>query len=102
MTDPVVHMSYKLAGQICPCRSCKGKPSKTANFKDTLIGNVAEIAGLVPKLNLGGDPELDKFAAEMEALTKYQPDSLRDDEAVRKEAAEQARAMMDKLKAYKL
>jgi hypothetical protein len=102
MADPVVHMAHKLAGQTCPCRSCKGKPSKTANFKDTLVSNVAEIAALVPKLNLGGDPELDRFASEMEALTRYSPDTLRDDEATRKEAADKARAMMDKLKGYKL
>lgn len=102
MMDPVMHMAAKLGNQVCHCRNCNGKASKTANFKDTLVNNVKEIAGLVPKMNLGGDPELDKFAVEMEALTRYSPDKLRDDDATRTEAAQKAAEMVKRLSGYKL
>lgn len=100
MIDPIQHMASKLAGQCCHCSNCKGKASKTQNFKDTLVSNVQEIAQLVPKMNLTGDPELNRFASEMEALTRYTPDALRDNKATRDEAASKAAELLKKLSGY--
>jgi hypothetical protein len=61
-----------------------------------------EIAALAPKLNIAGDPQIDKFAAEMEALTRYTPKVLRDDKNTRSEAAAKAKEMLDRLTGYKL
>jgi hypothetical protein len=102
MIEPVQHMASKLAGQTCYCRSCKGKPSLTANFKDSLIDNIVEIAALVPKLNLSGDPAIDAFGQAMKALTRYTPDALRDSDVTRKEAAEKAGDVLKRLSGYSL
>lgn len=103
MRDPLVHMAAKCSGQlVCHCRACKGKPSKTANFKDSMIENLKEIAALVPKQNLSGDPAVDAFAKEMEALTRYTPDTLRDDKSSRTEAAAKAEELIKRLSGYKL
>lgn len=102
MTEPVLHMASKLSGQVCHCRSCKGKPAKTDTFKDTLVGNVKAIADLVPKMNLSGDAALNAFAQEMEALTRYSPDTLRSDDATKAEAAEKAADLFKRLSGYKI
>lgn len=102
MKDPVLHMAAKLSGQTCHCRSCKGRASKTANFKDSLVQNIQEVAALVPKMNLGGDPDLDAFAAEMNKLGSLDPEVLRVDDSAKSAAAEQAAAVLKRLEGYKL
>lgn len=94
MIEPVTAMAKKLVEE-----PKDGK--KDIVFRDTLIGNVKEIAELVPKLNISGDPTVDQFAAEMLALTRYTPEVLREDKATRKEAAQKAEDMMKKLSGYK-
>jgi hypothetical protein len=102
MINPVQHMAARLAGAPCGCSACKGKASKSDRFNGTLVENVRSIAELVPKLNLGDDPHLNHFAKEMEALTKFNVDTLRDDEDTRKDAAAKAAEMFSKLSGYKL
>jgi hypothetical protein len=51
-------------------------------FNDSLVGNVIELAGLLPGLNLAADPVLDTLTAQMdEHLTYYSAKELRDDAA---------------------
>jgi hypothetical protein len=70
-------------------------------FRDTLVDNITAICALGPKLNLTGDTTIDGFLKEMEGLTRYPPEVLRDDKKTRDEAAKAAKAMMDKLSGYK-
>jgi hypothetical protein len=95
LIDPVQRMAEKLVEE-----PAEGKADII--FRDTLIGNIMEIAALAPKLNIAGDPQIDKFAAEMEALTRYTPKVLRDDKNTRSEAAAKAKEMLDRLTGYKL
>lgn len=71
-------------------------------FRDSLIGNVMEIADLAPKLNISGDPQIDAFAKAIAGLGNYTPDKLRKDKLTREEAAKAAGALVEKLSAYKL
>jgi hypothetical protein len=93
MIEPVRAMATKLAEQ-----PKEGKDDIV--FRDTLVGNVQAIAELVPKLNIAGDAQVDKFAAEMLALARYAPEVLRKDKATRKEAADKAADTMKRLSGY--
>lgn len=93
MIEPVRAMAKKLSEQ-----PKEGKDDIV--FRDTLVGNVQDIAELVPKLNIAGDPELDKFAAEMAGLTRYAPDTLRKSKSTRAEAAGKAADVVKKLESY--
>lgn len=93
MIDPVKKMVEKLTQDPKP-----GK--EDVIFRDTLIGNIRDMAALVPKMNLGGDPMIDGFAKEMEALTRYSPDALRESKETRKEAAEKAADVLKRLEGY--
>ena len=75
--------------------------SRTAKFKNSLIGNLDELVKLLPKLNITDDPNLEAIRKEIEkSLTKYDPDNLRVDKKERKKAAKSAKAIMDKMKDY--
>lgn len=77
----------------------EGKQSPV--FRDTLVGNVAEIVDLAPKLNISGDPVIDQFVKDMEGLTRYSPDILRKSAETRKEAASKAEDLFKRLEGYK-
>jgi len=75
---------------------------KAPIFRDTLIGNLQEIAGLAPKLNIGGDAQIDAFAREISALTQFTPYILRQSAGVRNEAQNAAAALLAKMDGYRL
>ena len=55
-------------------------------FRDSLVENIAELAAVLPALNVARDPELDRMArAMLGTLTKHDGDSLRDSEGARQE-----------------
>lgn len=95
LIGPVQKMAEKLTEQP------KGK-QKDVVFRDTLIGNIAEIVELAPKMNLTGDIVINAFVDEMKDLTKYTPEDLRDDKGKRNEAAEKAADIMKRMSGYKL
>lgn len=86
---PVKHMAETLG---------KDKP----RIFDTLIGNIADICKLAPKLNLQGDPVLDTLVNECVKLTNYDPEVLRKSDKTRTEAQKEAEAMLTRLSGYKL
>lgn len=95
LIEPVRAMAAKLVEQPKP-----GK--EDIIFRDTLVDNIKEIARLAPKMNLAGDPEIDRFAQECEGLTHYTAQTLRDDKLTREEAAKKAAEIAAKMSAYKL
>ena len=74
---------------------------KEAIFRDSLVENVVELVNLLPKLNVGNDPELEKVRKETQKrICAFEPDTLRKDEKVRSKAAEDAKAILDKMSGY--
>src|SRR6267142_1462705 len=95
LIDPVKAMAVKLAEQ-----PKEGKASPV--FRDTLIENIKTIAGLAPKLNIAGDPQIDVFVSEITKLTRFEPDTLRKSVQTREDVRREAEATLAKLTAYKL
>lgn len=74
---------------------------KGAIFRDSLVENVVELVNLLPKLNVSNDPKLAALTAETKkTLCALEPESLRNDEDARSKAAEDAKAILDKMSAY--
>jgi len=95
LIEPVKAMAVKLSEA-----PKEGKDSPT--FRDSLVGNVKEIAKLAPKLNIAGDPAIDAFVKEIERLATLAPDHLRKSNVTRKAAATDAAAILQKLEGYKI
>lgn len=70
-------------------------------FRDTLISNIVELVGLLPRLNLTGDETLEALRVEAEAkLTKYDPQTLREYPSARAEVARNAGELLKKMQGY--
>ncbi len=86
--EPVKHMAEKLADP-------EGK------FKDTLVSNIQEIAGLLTRLNVAEDPNLEELRKEVEAkLCGQAPETLRTDAMIRTMVATDAQQIADVMRGY--
>ncbi len=99
LLEPVAAMAKKLAES--PKQKEDGTFAEDIVFRDSLVENIADTCRIAPALNLGADPEIDKFIAEMEELTKYAPDVLRDAKNIRSEIQAKADQIAKRLSAYK-
>lgn len=74
---------------------------KNPRFHDTLVENVRDMVTLLPKLNFTNDPKLEAMRKTVEKLLlKHQPDSLRADGKLRRQVAQEAKQIEEKMKAY--
>ena len=86
--DTVSHMAETLAD-----------PAK--NFKNTLVENTQDICSVLTRLNVTDDPNLERLRQEVEAsLTTTNPEVLRHDPDARRDTAEDAKAIMDKMGSF--
>lgn len=72
-----------------------------AIFRDSLIDNLVDLVGLLPKLNVSNDQNLVKLAkSAKDKLVGYSPAQLRSDPEVRKSAASAADEVLKKMAGY--
>ncbi len=72
---------------------------KDAIFRDSLVGNIAELCQLLPKLNITDDQELEQMRIVVEKqLSQLSPDILRQNEAQRAAAANDAKKILTDMK----
>lgn len=70
-------------------------------FRDTLVSNLADIARLIPALNVTSDPALAAFASEVQSkLATLKPDTLRQSKTSREETAKQAAEILSRMSGY--
>lgn len=69
-------------------------------FRDSLVENVRELVGLLPALNITGDPALAQIASRMTALCQEDAGTLRDLPSVRESVAREADAILADVSAY--
>ena len=90
LKDALSHVSDKLS-------------DKESVFRDSLIGNVRSLCETLPKLNLTGDKEFDSIVKEVQkTVANLEPEKLRKDPKVRKETADKAKTIIDKMQGYGL
>ncbi len=70
-------------------------------FHDTTVTNMQELVGLMPSLNLIGDPDLKALTRRLKAtLCQYDPKDLRKDKDVRAAANAEAAQIMEDMKGF--
>jgi hypothetical protein len=67
-------------------------------FNDSLVENIAEIVGVMPALNLTGDPKLTALADEAKQLAQYSLVDLRKNDTVRDAAILDARKLASRFR----
>jgi hypothetical protein len=71
-----------------------------AIFRDSLVENAREICQILPRLNFNDDPHLETMRQEVEMSLLHHPDALRNNPALRRDTAAQAKAIMDKMSVF--
>lgn len=70
-------------------------------FRDSLIGNVEDVVDLLTRLNVTGDPELEKMRRLVETeLSTVAPEDLRKDEEYRNQTADKANEILNQMAAF--
>jgi hypothetical protein len=69
-------------------------------FRDSLVTNLVKLVDVLPKLNVTGDPELERLASQVRASLLVDPQELRKSESIRSETAKKASAIAEKMAAY--
>jgi hypothetical protein len=70
-------------------------------FRDSLVENVVELVDLLPRLNLTGDSRLEDMRQVVaKKLTRHDPQTLRENQHVRKETAKAAEDILQAMAGY--
>jgi hypothetical protein len=79
--------------------AAKDEDGEPATYRDTLFSNLSEIADLLPRLNLTGDPVMDKLAADTkQAITdRLSPEQCRRNPRARQTAIDEATRILSLL-----
>lgn len=100
LVAPVRAMASKLAEQ--PKVGKDGKQKEDIVFRDSLVGNLRDIAGIASKLNLSGNAQIEAFIREVATLSTADPETLREDKSVRQSTADTAADLLKRLEGYRI
>jgi len=70
------------------------------NCRDSVVTNLVKLVDVLPKLNVTGDPELERLAAQVRSSLLVDPQELRKSESVRTETAKAAAAISARMGGY--
>lgn len=77
----------------------KGEKSEGV-FRDSLVENVRDLIGVLPALNITGDPQLDAMVERLKPLVAYDASVLRDKPELRRDVAAEAQAVLDSVAGF--
>jgi hypothetical protein len=69
-------------------------------FRDSVVTNLVKLVDVMPKLNVTGDPELERLTAEVRASLVVDPKDLRKSDTVRADTAKAAAAIAQHMAGY--
>jgi hypothetical protein len=72
---------------------------KDSIFRDSLFGNLEELIGVLPRLNVTNDPAINEIYTAMKSLM-MDPDNVRSDNGIRNQKAKEVEDLMEKYKDY--
>jgi len=97
--DVTGHMVQRLKDYKPP--TGRGKGEKGANFQDSTVYNIKELADILPALNLTGDTRLDELQQRLlDDLVEHSPEVLKADPKVRSETQRKAEKIYTKVKGF--
>lgn len=95
LTETLGAITKKLAEPKKAGKKGEPKEGEFAIFRDSLIGNVMELAQLIKTLNILDDPEVTKVANSLiESFGTVDPDAIRENADTRKEVAAKAESTL--------
>lgn len=69
-------------------------------FRDSLVENVRDLIGVLPSLNITGDPQLTAMVDRLRPLVAWDAKELRENDAVREDVASKAQQILDQVSEF--
>jgi hypothetical protein len=69
-------------------------------FRDSIVTNLVKLVDVMPRLNVTGDPELERLTSQVRASLLVDPAELRKSESVRADTAMKAARIATQMAAY--
>ena len=97
VAETLAHLIDKLSDFGVDAKTGKA----TGVFRDSTVTNLTELAGILPSLNLTGDPKLTEVSnALLTQLRDLDPEKIRNSESHRKDVVSKAKDVADKLSGF--
>lgn len=94
MFEAVSHMAERLSAYSATEQKVEHP------FRDSIVTNLVKLVDIMPRLNVTGDPELERLTAQVRASLLVDPAQLRQSESVRTETAMKAARIAQQMAAY--
>jgi hypothetical protein len=92
--EAVDHMSERLSAYRV------GEQGVEHPFRDSVVSNLVKLVDVLPKLNVTGDPELERLTCEVRTCLLIDPKQLRESEALRLGTAKTAAEIAGRMAGY--
>lgn len=94
MYEAVSHMAERLAAYKTSAEGVEHP------FRDSIVANLVKLVDIMPRLNVTGDPELDRLTSQVRASLLVDPAELRKSEDVRTQTAKAAARIAEQMAGY--
>lgn len=97
----VADVTERMVDRLNAYRPATGKGDKAEGiFRDSLVNNVRDLIGVLPALNITGDPALTMMAEKLKPLARHDATALREDADLRRDVAAEAQAILDSVSGF--
>lgn len=94
----VADVTSRMVDRLNAYKPAASKGDKTEGiFRDSLVENIRDLIDVLPALNITGDPQLSAMAERLKPLVEHDADVLRENDAIRKDVAHEAKVILDSL-----
>ncbi len=92
----IAEVAGRMVERLNAYKPAHGKGGRSEGvFRDSLVENVRDLIGILPSLNITGDPELAAMADRLAPLAAFDAAVLRDDAGKRRDVAAEAQKILD-------
>lgn len=93
--ERVAEVTGNMVERLTAYRPAKGKGDRSVGtFRDSLVTNVRDLVGILPSLNITGDPRIDDLTYRLEALARTEPKELRESKGARDSVRDEAERIL--------
>ena len=99
--ERVAEVTRRMVERLNAYKPAQAKGDRSEGvFRDSLVENVRDLIAILPALNITGDPQLSAMVDKLKPLAEHDASVLREDEAIRKDVAAEAQAILDSVAGF--
>lgn len=96
----IAEVTGRMVDRLNGYKPATAKDRAEGIFRDSLVENVRDLIGILPALNIVGDPELTAMAERLKPLVEHDASDLRENATLRRNVAEEAQRILDSVSGF--